>query len=303
MLKIIASLPGESQDKRIAFMMQCPESPALNIDHGSGLLMAAHAFHTARPNQPYSSEINYAFDRYVYVLKELLHLTPIVKWLQDNRQIWLFMERELLESQHHGTSANGQARGTYSGREVDATSVPLDHHHSDSDMAGINDSDDEDDDSRFEDIGTLHEAPQEIVVEGAGAAVVNGLYYKDGYFENACKYSMQGKYQGKPCTFSLFQCNVSNNTKHWYISIVPRNSQPGTSTDIDFYSAPVLDNCLEYPPQNTWTKSNEGRDPPPRLNFKESASPRQLDPQDPMISPRHPGSGLDDANHGTQPYI
>ena len=77
------------------------------------------------------------------------------------------------------------------------------------------------------------------------------------------------------CVFSLFQCNVSNNTKHWYISIVPRNSQPGTSTDIDFYSAPVLDSCTEYPPTGTWTKSNEGKEPPPKLVYK----------NDPTVSP------------------
>jgi ubiquitin carboxyl-terminal hydrolase 9/24 len=139
----------------------------------------------------------------------------------------------------------------------------------------MNDSEDEDDDSRFEEMDTYHDVPSEIIVEGAGQPAVNGTYIRDGYFEGACKYSMQGKYNSDVCAFSLFQCNVSNNTKHWYISIVPRNSQPGTSTDIDFYSAPVLDNCTEYPPTGTWTKSNEGRDPPPKLIYK----------SDPTVSP------------------
>ena len=107
----------------------------------------------------------------------------------------------------------------------------------------------------------------EIVMSGAGNPAVNGLYTQDGCFGNACRYSMQGRYNNEPHTFSLFHCSVSNNTKHWYISIVPRNSRPGTSHDIDFYSAPVLDSCLEYPPANSWTDSDEGRDPPPNLMF------------------------------------
>jgi hypothetical protein len=148
-------------------------------------------------------------------------------------------------------------------------------------MAGMNDSeDDDDDDSRFEEMDTYQDVPAEVIVEGAGQPAVNGTYARDGYFEGAAKYIMRGKYNGESCLFSLFQCNVSNNTKHWYISIVPQNSQPGTSTDIDFYSAPVLDNCTEYPPPGTWTKSNEGQDPPPKLLYKES-TPRH----DPTVSP------------------
>jgi hypothetical protein len=156
---------------------------------------------------------------------------------------------------------------------ADTPSLLIDNHHRfDSEMAGMNDSEDEDDDSRFEEMDTYHDVPSEIIVEGAGQQAVNGVYVRDGYFEGACKYSMQGKFNGDNCAFSLFQCNVSNNTKHWYISIVPRNSQPGTSTDIDFYSAPVLDNCTEYPPTGTWTKSNEGKEPPPKLVYKSADS-------------------------------
>jgi hypothetical protein len=161
-------------------------------------------------------------------------------------------------------------------------------------MAGINDSeDDDDDDSRFEEMDTYQDVPAEVVVDGAGQSAVNGTYTRDGYFEGATKYVMRGKYNGDSCLFSLFQCNVSNNTKHWYISIVPPNSQPGTSTDIDFYSAPVLDNCTEYPPPGTWTKSNEGQDPPPKLAYKES-------------TPRHDSSaspGDDDLPQQQRTYI
>jgi ubiquitin carboxyl-terminal hydrolase 9/24 len=137
----------------------------------------------------------------------------------------------------------------------------------------MNDSEEEDDDdSRFEDMETTYEerGPNRIVVEGAGNSAVNGIYAKDGYFERACKFSRPGEFDDKTVLFSLFQCNVSNNTKHWYISIVPVKGQPGTSADLDFYSAPVTENSTELPPLSGWTKSNEGRDPPPTLIFKEN---------------------------------
>ncbi|CAB9510384.1 ubiquitin carboxyl-terminal hydrolase [Seminavis robusta] len=108
-------------------------------------------------------------------------------------------------------------------------------------------------------------APPEIVVEGAGQRAVNGTYARDGWFEASAMYSMRGRYNGEACVFRLFQCRVINDTCHWYISTVPRHSQPGTTADIDFYTAPVLDNCIDFPPARTWTRSNEGVAPPPRV--------------------------------------
>ena len=81
-------------------------------------------------------------------------------------------------------------------------------------------------------------------------------------------YSKEGEYDGRIVQFSIFQCNISNSTKHWYISIVPTNGNPGTSSDIDFYSAPVTEHCRYLPPQDGWVKSNEGKDPSPLLVFR-----------------------------------
>lgn len=236
--------------------MQCAVPPNQHLEYGSGLIAAARNFSSSRPTQHYS---HFAFDRYADIVKDLSNLHPISKWLYDNRSKWNFMEREIFDHHQQGVTSNhNQLRGNYSAREVDS-SLPIDHHqHSDSDMAGLNDSeDDEDEDSRYGDLGEPYrDAPGQIIVEGAGNPSVNGIYHPDGHFEGAHKYTMRGKYKGSPATFSLFQCNVSNNTKHWYISIVPRNSQPGTSTDIDFYSAPAQENCLEFPPLDSWAKSN-----------------------------------------------
>ena len=292
-LKVLASIPDEYQQKRITNIMQCVETPGHSAEHGAGLLVTARAFHNSRPNQAYSSEMHYTFDRYVFVTKELLKVMPFSHWLHQHRDYWRFMERELFESQQQhqsgGGGHQGQLRGNYNGREAETTSIPLDHHHhSDSDMPGVNDS--EDDEDEYEMDTQYQDVPSQIVVEGAGQPAVNGVYNRDGYFEQACKYSMPGKYKGDACLFSLFQCNVSNNTKHWYISIVPRNSQPGTSTDIDFYSAPVLDSCQEYPPSGTWTKSNEGLDPPPKLVCREN-------------TPRHDPPVVEDDTHRGHTFV
>lgn len=276
-LRVLAAIPDDFQSKRIAYMMLCNEKVAHGADHGAGLLHTARAYHNNRPNQPYSSEMHYTFERYLYVTKDLLRITPIPQWLHQHKDHWMFMERELFETQQQqqqqhqsGAGHPGQMRMNYNSRDTENSPI-LDHHqHSDSDMQGMNDSDDEDEydmDTQYQDV------PLKIHVEGAGQPAVNGVYHRDGYFEQAAKYIMQGRYKGESCLFSLFQCNVSNNTKHWYISIVPRNSQPGTSTDIDFYSAPVLDNCTEYPPAGTWTKSNEGLDPAPKCVYSRHDPP------------------------------
>jgi hypothetical protein len=96
---------------------------------------------------------------------------------------------------------------------------------------------------------------------------VNGVYSQDGYFEHACKYSREGRWKNSNYRFLIFQCNVSNNTKHWYISIVPYGGNPGTSSDIDFYSAPATPDCQLVPPPKGWVKAPEGQEPSPTLSY------------------------------------
>ena len=295
-LRILASIQDEKQQDRISLMMECDERPAIHIDNGVGLMVAARAFYHTRSTQHYGSEVHYAFDRYVGVLKELLGLQAIFLWMTENRAQWTWMERDLLD--HHNSHTN-QMRGDYSGRrEGDGSAIQLDHHqHSDSDMPGINDSEEEDDDdSRYEEMEPYAAGPSRVVVEGAGNPAVNGVYSRDGYFERACKYSRTGDYKGQNMLFSLFQCNVSNNTKHWYISIVPANGQPGTNTDVDFYSAPVTEACTELPPLTGWTKSNEGEDPPPKLTFRDKGD--KLDSRSGREPVWNGAGGEDEDNHG-----
>jgi ubiquitin carboxyl-terminal hydrolase 9/24 len=272
-LKVLASIPDEYQNDRLNLMMKCPERPSSHVDNAIGLIAAARGFWDARSSHSYPHDLHYAYDRYVGILKELSTLQSVSQWMKENHAVWNWMERDLFEPmQQIGPS---QARGDYSiQRDPDDGGVSLDHHqHSDSDgMPGVQDSeDDEDDESRFEEMDMYNDGPASVIVSGAGNPAVNGAYTKDGYFERAFKFSKVGEYNGKDAMYALFQCNVSNNTKHWYISIIPTKGQPGTSADVDFYSAPVTVESQEIPPLTGWTKSNEGRDPPPIISFKEIA--------------------------------
>ena len=113
-----------------------------------------------------------------------------------------------------------------------------------------------------------NEGPSFYVVQNAGTAEVNGAFYQDGYFDGACKYTKQGKWNGENVTFGIFQCTVSNQTRHWYISIVPSgaNEAPGTSADTDFYTSPVTPEFTKVPPTSGWEMSQEGLAPPPSVS-------------------------------------
>ena len=150
--------------------------------------------------------------------------------------------------------------------------------------------DEEDDDSRM-----IEDNPkttnEKVIVANAGLGLVNGVYRRDGNFESAGKYARHGKWKGSAEVFSLFLCNVSNNTKHWYISIVPAGVQPGTNADIDFYSAPMSHERPDFPPTHGWTKAQEGVHPPPTITITEDEQegdrmmPRTRDSE--VTSPKH----------------
>lgn len=291
-LRVVASIPDDKQKDRITFIMQCNERPGLHVDTGIGLVVAARAFYSARSAHTYPNEIHYAFDRYVSILKDLLGLHSIYVWMTENRSQWGWMERELLDS--HQQVQSHQPRGDYQGRRVDdPNGMPLDHHHhsdTDDNMPIMHDSEAEEDEESHDDDMDYQDAPGRVIVDGAGHPAVNGTYAKDGYWERACKYSRTGGYNGQTAIFSIFQCNVSNNTKHWYISIVPPRSVPGTSADVDFYSAPVTESCRDLPPFSGWTKSNEGRDPAPTLAHGSDAPDEQTAPNVSFVPPNRDGN-------------
>jgi hypothetical protein len=268
--KTVAAVPDRFQEDRISLIMECDTKPHSNSDQGIGLLVAPKSFSNTRSSQLYSSEIQYAYERYIEAIRELAKIQAVSQWLQENRPLWAWMDRDLFH-RNDEVSTRHPARVDYSRRDDENSAAPIidNHAHSDSDMPPHSDEEEDDD---FDDIDPLREK-ERVVVQGAGLDAVNGVYARVGTFENVGKYSMIGSWKGQDHEFSLFRCNTSNNTKHWYISIVPMGVQPGTSTDIDFYSAPLSENNPDSPPRLGWTKSSEGHNPAPLVIVQNLPTP------------------------------
>jgi ubiquitin carboxyl-terminal hydrolase 9/24 len=287
---VIASMPGDDQTSRIALMMlSTRKAPHMN-EYGVGLLMVLRYFHRSRQAQHYSNEVHWGYERYLSILKDLLNVHPIWIWLQENKEKWNLSERDMNSRADPSSAQHPQPQPLHHPhyqhqradiviRDVD-NSLQLDHHsNTDSDMVGMNDSEDEDEASHFEidPFVPSQGTPKDIVVEGCGTPGVNGVYTPDGVFENAGKYGKAGVWDNRNHRFSIFQCNVSNNTRHWYISIVPVGGNPGTSADLDFFTAPIGRNqapTSKVPPPDGWTKAQEGADPPPTLLLRYEEPPK-----------------------------
>jgi ubiquitin carboxyl-terminal hydrolase 9/24 len=290
-LMVIASMPGDDQASRISLMMLSTKKSPRTNEYGVGLLMVLRYFHRSRQAQHYSNEVHWGYERYLSILKDLENVHPIWVWLHENKDKWNFAERDMHSRVDPSSAQHPQPqplhhphyqhqRADIGNRDVD-NSLQLDHHsNTDSDMGGMNDSEDEDEASHFETLDPFvssHGTPKEIIVEGCGTPGVNGVYTPDGVFENAGKYGKDGMWDNRKHRFSIFQCNVSNNTRHWYISIVPVGGNPGTSADVDFFTAPIGPNQSavneQVPPAGGWTKAQEGADPPPSLLLRYDEQP------------------------------
>lgn len=260
-------------------IMQCTEKSVAHVDHGVGLLMATKAVYGRPAQQHYVNDFHFSFERYLEVIKELYKLKEVALWMNSHRPLWSWLERDLINLDE--ASPQHQIRGDLSARrEGENPPAAADHLHSDSDMPCINDSeDDEDDDSRFDenDIDTMLFRDGKVYVKGAGLNVIDGVYESAGTFDRVGKYVKEGIWKDRKEMFSLFRCHVSDNTKRWYISIVPKNVQPGTNTDIDFYSAPVVEELSQNPPLKGWTKAGEGIDPPPTVEWTRGRQANQTD--------------------------
>jgi len=295
-LNSLSSIPDNFQKDRINCIMQCQGEGENTDNHPLGLIKASVAFYNLRqrPSGSYSHELIDAYERYIGILKEMLSVHSVSTWMEENRHAWASLDRDLFEAPQH--IGHGQSRGDYSGvRDNDDVGGHLDHnHHSDSEgIPGINESEDDDEDSRFDDVPEPCEVLN-VRVSGAGNKDVNGLYVRDGHCEGVVKYSRYGMFKGKENKFSLFKCNVSNNTQHWYISVVPAGREPGTSQDTDFYSASVTVEYENLPPSDGWNKCNEGLLPPPTLTF-------ERDENEPAPIPQYENSPGD--HNGGQSFV
>ena len=311
MLEVIATTPGDDQESRISRILMSNIRAQRSIEHGSGVIVALRALWQLQHSQHYRNDYTWTFNRYLLLLKQLYNLYPIFKWMSDNRGHWSFIEPEFESARSNTNSAAmpNQGRMDYGTREQETVLSTLDRNTNSDSELGMQDSEEDEDDSHFDnvDVGApVHDGPTHIVVEGAGNPAVNGTYIQDGFFEHAIRYVRDGIWNNARHHFYIFLCNVSNNTKHWYISIVPHGANPGTSSDIDFYTAPITEASISIPPNLGWAKTAEGKDPPPRLIHRDH-------PGEPIISshqhhqpPPQVGNGTiveDDGDDDPQSYL
>jgi len=266
--RTLAAIPDKFQVQRIAVMMECDAKVHPNTEYGVGLLVAPQEVQSA--SRHYNQDTRYAYESYIKAVKKLAHMSPPVhRWLEENRSTWAWMDRDM---SREDVSSRQPARAEYSRRDDAHGATPImdSYTHSDSDMLNHDSDDDEDD--------YYDERREQVLVQGAGLEIVNGEYSRTTMFDGVGKYAKLGIWQDQSHEFSLFRCNTSNNTKHWYISIVPHGVQPGTSTDIDFYSAPVSSEDPDFPPSHGWTTSSEGKASTPTLmvQFDDGPTPEQL---------------------------
>merc|ERR1711983_285076 len=109
-----------------------------------------------------------------------------------------------------------------------------------------------------------------MLVRGCGVPEINGIYRRAGNFDEVPKYSRTTRYNGRDEEFSLFRCRLTDNTRRWYISIVPLGSHPGTTKDIDFYAVVPSPNGADgrLPPRSGWMciPNSGGINPAPEVS-------------------------------------
>jgi hypothetical protein len=108
---------------------------------------------------------------------------------------------------------------------------------------------------------------QKIMLESAGSPIINGVYTPRGGYDGVMIYKKGIYWEGRRQTVSLFRCIVRGNQKRWYVSFVPEGSEPGTSLDTDYYSAPVSADRPDLPPRTGWTEAEEGLSPSPKIIY------------------------------------
>ena len=258
------------QKERIKTIMQSNERISQSKHIGGGLLIIAKDLAMSRSSQHYGNEYSHdsvLLDIYIEVISDLRKVMAVDEWMNANKEAWSWLEQWLRPD-----SGNISDRSDRSRRDGTVRQNGFDQTQSDSDLNGINESDEEDDDdSRFEAMESYSNVPSGVLqVQGAGIAQVNGIYTRTGSWDQVDLYTKHGIFEDREEVFTLFRCRLSDNSKRWYISIIPRNNNPGTSKDIDFYMATANNNVREVPHNYTWmsARAKDG-DAPPTVVWKQ----------------------------------
>ena len=107
------------------------------------------------------------------------------------------------------------------------------------------------------------DTPDEMVVEGCGISAINGIYRRNGTYNDAPMYVRSARYNGLDVVFTLFRYGSTGlGYCCWCISIIAEDEP--TIDDTDFY---YVESGDPLPPRTGWTSAhNTGVDPPPTVS-------------------------------------
>ena len=253
----MVSVESEQQENLVTHMMMGKDRNG----GPNGLISIAKEIVNSQQSQNYRNDYSpeqAILEDIITLLNDVRKLKPVEKWMNENRGLWEWIEQYLNPDGVHSGRADHTRRDN---RQV--------NYNSDSDLNGMSD---EDDDSRFDGEGIVQ-------VEGAGIAAVNGLYTREGTFDGVEKFQKVGIWEDMQQKFSLFRYKLNDNSKRWYISIVPQDGNPGTSKDIDFYYQVATGGSREIPGTSEWAAAtNEPNvEPAPRVLYRREIDGSDMD--------------------------
>lgn len=116
-----------------------------------------------------------------------------------------------------------------------------------------------------------------ILVSDAGVSEVDGQYLFVKMHNGAGMFEKDPTmYNGRIVSFTIYRCPLQNKKHSWYISYTSDGNLPGTTSDVDFYSAPALyqegrpETNDPLPPTSNWTViSVGGLEPVPNIDILE----------------------------------
>jgi hypothetical protein len=115
--RVLVSMQDSYQKGRISRLMENSSTGMLDVEN-IGLLQVAKALVTKRSSQSYSADMQYTYERYIDLLKELMKLKRVNVWMSEHRQAWTWMERDLVapdDAQSQRRSDFSRTSGSNSG--------------------------------------------------------------------------------------------------------------------------------------------------------------------------------------------
>ena len=107
-----------------------------------------------------------------------------------------------------------------------------------------------------------------IHVDGAGAWEANGSYVFHSILNGAGFFKKPLQYENEMVVVGLYRCKMQNNSIRWFISILPENTNPGTSADNDlYYSTAIGLDGDGRPPMSKWASIDSKYDPVPSFSI------------------------------------